>query len=61
MKDAWIVFTVFVFFDCMQSVVNGMISGLGIASDVKWITSIAYWVVGIPLSSVLVFHYKMSI
>ena len=61
MTTAWYVFTVFVFFDCMQVVVNGTISGLGLVNKVKWVTSVAYWLIGIPLSSTLMFYAGMGI
>lgn len=32
MSNAWAVISVFVFFDCMQGVTNGIVSGLGIIS-----------------------------
>ena len=40
MRDAWIVICIFVFFDCMQGVANGAISGLGIVAEVNKYTLI---------------------
>ena len=50
MSKAWFVLTLFVFFDCMQGVSAGNISGLGLMDKVKYVTIINYWVLGIPLS-----------
>jgi MATE family multidrug resistance protein len=58
---AWYVLVFFVFFDCMQGVSNGLISGLGLMSDVKWVTTVAYWVVGIPVSYFLMFEKNMDL
>ena len=58
---AWNILTIFVFFDCMQGVAAGNISGLGLMSKVKWVTTIDYWVVGIPLSCLLMFKYDMAL
>ena len=45
----------------MQGVSNGQISGLGLNSKAKWITSIDYWLVGIPISCVCIFKLDMSL
>lgn len=56
---AWYVLVIFVFFDCMQGVANGNISGLGIVGKVKFVTIFDYWVLGIPLSLYLMFNKKL--
>lgn len=61
MTSAWGVISIFVFFDCMQGVANGAISGLGMISQVKWVTVFDYWVVGIPLSIYCMFTMGMGI
>ena len=61
MKQAWYVLSVFVFFDCMQGVDAGNITGLGIQNRVKWVTLFGYWVVGIPLSIFLSFKLDMAL
>jgi multidrug resistance protein, MATE family len=55
MNTAWPILCVFVFFDCMQGVSAGNISGLGLMAKVKWVTAFSYWIVGIPLSIYLTF------
>lgn len=57
----WYILVVFIFFDCMQGVANGNISGLGVISEVKWIATFSYWVVGIPLSLYLMFKLDMEL
>ena len=61
MNGAWYVFVIFVFFDCMQIVVNGALSALNLTKQVKFTTMISYWVFGLPLSYVLLNHAKMGI
>ena len=61
MRNAWNVVCVFVFFDCMQGVANGAISGLGIVKQVRWVTIVDYWVLGIPLSMYCMFKANMGI
>ena len=61
MASAWPMLTVFVFFDCMQGVASGQISGLNMMGKVKWVTGFNYWVLGIPISCVLMFHYNLGI
>lgn len=61
LHQAWYVFIVFVFFDCMQGVAAGMISGLGIMQRAKWLTAFDYWVLGIPVSIHMMFKLKLGI
>jgi Na+-driven multidrug efflux pump len=61
MEHAWFVFIIFVFFDCMQAVSSGCISGLALTPRVRFVSIVGYWVLGLPLSCVLVFYAKMSI
>ena len=61
MESAWAIFIVFVFFDCMQAISNGCISGLSLTPKVMWVTTISYWVIALPLSCALMFHSNMSI
>ena len=62
MAKAWPVLIIFIFFDCMQGVANGLISGLRLVSKVKHVTMIDYWLVGIPLSCFLMFYmnYRLA-
>ena len=59
MKPAWIVILFFVFFDCVQGVSAGNISGLGLMRKVTWVTGFDYWVVGIPFSLIAMFKYDL--
>ena len=61
MDSAWAVFVVFVFFDCMQAISNGCLSGLQLTPKVMWVTTISYWVLALPLSCALMFHSNMSV
>ena len=61
MRNAWNVVCIFVFFDCMQGVANGAISGLGIVKQVRWVTIVSYWVLGIPLSMYSMFEANLGI
>ena len=61
MREAWPVFAVFVFFDCMQAVINGLISGLNLVAKAKGITMISYWFFGIPLSCFMMFYMDKGI
>lgn len=58
---AWYVLVIFVFFDTMQGVSNGLINGLGLMSQVKWTATISYWVLGIPVSYYLMFTKDMKL
>ena len=59
--QAWYVLTLFTFFDCMQGVSAGNISGLNLMAKVKWVTTINYWVIGIPVALYLMFKLDMGI
>ena len=59
--SAMVILSVFVFFDCMQSIGVGMIRGLGKQGIASVATVVGYWVIGIPLSLVCVFYYNLGI
>ena len=61
MSDAWGILIIFIFFDCMQGVSNGLVSGLRLISKVKYVSMCSYWIVGIPLSCVLMFYYDLRL
>mmetsp|Transcript_2011 Transcript_2011/g.3559 ORF Transcript_2011/g.3559 Transcript_2011/m.3559 type:complete len:104 (-) Transcript_2011:135-446(-) len=61
LEQAWYVFVIFVFFDCMQAVASGIISGLGLMNRVKFATIFAYIIVGIPISLSLMFTYGLGV
>ena len=46
---------------CMQGVINGIVTGLGIVKKVKYVTMISYWVYGIPLSYYCMHKLDMGI
>lgn len=60
-KPTWYVICIFVFFDCMQSNGSGNINALGKVSEVKWTSTINYWIIGIPLSCLLMFKFDMKL
>lgn len=60
-SPAWRIIAFFVFFDCMQGVSNGNISGLGLLKQVKWVSTFSYWIVGLPLSAFLMFERDMKL
>lgn len=61
MIHAWSIIVIFVFFDCIQGVANGAILGLGVLDQVKWVTFLDYFVVGIPVSYYAMIHYNLGI
>lgn len=58
---AWPIFLAFIFFDCIQGVASGNIAGLGLSNEVKYVTFINYWLIGIPLSYFLVFKKDLGL
>lgn len=60
-QPAWYVICVFVYFDCMQSNGSGNINALGKLSEVKFTSTFNYWIIGIPLSCVLMFKFDMKL
>ena len=61
LADAWPVFLVFIFFDSMQTVASGVISGLGLMGKVKLVTIVTYLAIGIPISLYLMFKVDLGI
>jgi MATE family multidrug resistance protein len=61
LREVWPLFEVFIFFDCMQAVTLGLVNGLGIIRDVRWVTFISYWLIGIPLAYYLIFYKQMGL
>ena len=61
MRKAWWILCIFVFFDCMQGVINGIVTGLSIIRKVKYATMISYWIYGIPLSYYAMFKLELGI
>lgn len=55
------IFCVFVFFDSVQAVYAGVISGLGVMEKVKFATVMVYIIVGVPLSLTLMFPGEMEV
>jgi MATE family multidrug resistance protein len=60
-EKAYLILTTFVFFDCMQCVGTGIIRGLGRQGLASTITITGYWVIGIPISLISVFHFSWGI
>ena len=61
MKPAWVVIIIFAFFDCVQGVSVGNISGLGLMKKVTWVTAFDYWVVGIPIALIAMFNFNLKL
>ncbi|CDW78027.1 na+-driven multidrug efflux pump [Stylonychia lemnae] len=55
------IISVFVFFDCVQGVGQGIIRGLGKQGRASIITIIGYWGIGIPTSLLCVFYLDWGI
>ena len=53
---AWPMFIIFTMFDNVQSIGSSIISGMSLVHKVKYLTMIAYWAFGIPLSIVGMFY-----
>ena len=53
--------SIFVFFDCMQSIGVGIIRGLGKQGIASIATAFGYWIFGIPISLVCVFNWDLGI
>ena len=58
---AWYIFLCFTFFDSLQTVASGVITGLGLMPKVKLITLVTYIIIGIPISLYLMFPLNMGI
>lgn len=61
MRLAWTVFTIFVFFDTTQNIGSNAIRASGRQKLGAFITGIAYWTLGIPVTCVLVFWQTWGI
>lgn len=58
---AYPIMLLYVFFDCVQCVGQGMIRGLGKQGPASIGTVIGYWLIGIPTSLLCVFSFDMGI
>jgi len=45
----------------MQAVNLGMVAGVGLVKQVKFITFVSYWLIGIPFACVLMLKFKMGL
>lgn len=45
----------------MQAVTLGLVNGLGIVRDVRFVTFFSYWLIGIPLAYFLIFKKEMGL
>jgi len=52
---------IFIFFDSMQTVASGVITGLGLMGKVKLVTMFTYLILGIPISLYMMFTLDMGI
>eukprot|EP00347_Sterkiella_histriomuscorum_P022093 403331703 len=59
--QAFPIISIFVFFDCVQGVGQGIIRGLGKQARASNITIIGYWILGIPISLSTVFYLNWGI
>ena len=60
-ESAFPIISLFVFFDCVQGVGQGIICGLGKQGIASIVPIIGYWVLGIPTSLVAVFYFDYGI
>jgi MATE family multidrug resistance protein len=58
---SFVILSVYVFFDCVQGVCQGVIRGLGKQGTASWVTVTGYWILGIPISLVAVFKFEWGI
>ncbi|CDW84612.1 na+-driven multidrug efflux pump [Stylonychia lemnae] len=58
---AFNIISIFVFFDCVQGVGQGVIRGLGKQGEASYVTIFGYWVLGIPISIDAVFYHSGGI
>lgn len=60
MRAAWLVFLIFVFFDTTQGIGSSAIRASGKQKMGSFITGLAYWAIGIPLTCMLVFWQTLG-
>ena len=53
--SAYFMFSAFIFIDCLQGVIQGLLRGLGKQGTGGLFTFIGYWIIGIPVSLYCVF------
>ena len=61
MARAWFLFAVFVFFDTTQGVAVSAIKASQLQKSGALITSLAYWLIGVPATLLLVFRFSWGI
>eukprot|EP00356_Strombidium_inclinatum_P007903 CAMPEP_0170482006 /NCGR_PEP_ID=MMETSP0208-20121228/2219_1 /TAXON_ID=197538 /ORGANISM="Strombidium inclinatum, Strain S3" /LENGTH=508 /DNA_ID=CAMNT_0010754799 /DNA_START=8 /DNA_END=1534 /DNA_ORIENTATION=+ len=61
LSNAWYIFTIFIFFDSMQTVASGIITGLGLMGKVKMVTMVTYLAIGVPISLYMMFKLDMGV
>ena len=54
-SETILILSFFLFFDCMQQVIVGMIRALGKQGIASFAAVIAFWIIGIPMSLYFVF------
>lgn len=61
MQQAWIMFNIFVIFDCTQGIAKTVLTASGQQKYGAIFTFVAYFVIGIPTSMLMVFYFKVGI
>eukprot|EP00347_Sterkiella_histriomuscorum_P000062 403377332 len=60
-QKAFVLIGFYIFFECIQCIGSGIISGIGRQGKGSIFTLIGFWVIGIPISATQVFYYKAGI
>jgi multidrug resistance protein, MATE family len=61
MSIAWVMFNIFVIFDTTQGIASSALRASGQQKFGAVLTFVSYFVIGIPVSSLLMFYYDMGI
>lgn len=59
-RQAWFVFNVFVIVDTTQGVAVSVLRASGQQKTGAIVTWVAYWVLGIPITCIMVFHFSLG-
>jgi len=59
-RQAWIVFNIFVIVDTTQGVAVAVLRASGQQKTGAIVTWLAYWVLGIPITCLMVFHFTLG-
>lgn len=61
MQAAWLIFNIFVIFDCTQGIAKTVLTASGQQKYGAIFTFVAYFTVGIPVSMLMVFYWNVGI